>query len=195
MTTSETGGWHQAVPVGPMGGAAKVIEPIPDPVETDAVDLKLLRLLSEDARISRRQLAMEVGMSAPAVGERLARLERLGVIRGYSVAVDWARLGYSMEVYLNVLIVPGWDSGQVISDLANFPEIESVSSISGAYDLLARMHVRDHQHLTRLLYNGIWQMPSIQRTETQLCFASAPHWKFSTRLLEHMENDSKGAPH
>lgn len=170
----------------PLRGMASAIEPIPDVVETDSVDIQLLQLLAQDSRVSQRHLAREVGMSAPAVGERIARLERLGVIRGYSVSVDWARLGYSMEVYLSVVAVAGADIGQLITDLSQFPEVESVSAISGTYDLLSRLRVRDHQHLTRVLINGIWQLSAVQRTDTQLCFASAPQGSFTAMLLDQL---------
>lgn len=49
----------------------------------DEVDLRILRLLAEDARMSIRSVGREIGMSAPSVTERISRLERAGVIRGY----------------------------------------------------------------------------------------------------------------
>lgn len=158
--------------VAPLGGTASAVEPIPDRVPTDSVDLQLLRLLAQDSRTSQRALARMVGMSAPAVGERIARLERLGVIQRYSISVDWARLGYAMEVFLNILAVSGANIGELITELKSLPEVEFVNSVSGAFDLQARVRVRDHQHLTRLLINRIWQIPTIQRTETQLSFAT-----------------------
>lgn len=55
----------------------------------DAVDLRLLQLLTQDARLSQRSLAWDLGMSAPAVGERFSRLERHCVILGCSSRLDW----------------------------------------------------------------------------------------------------------
>ena len=136
-----------------------------------------------------------VGMSAPAVGERIARLERLGVIQRYSISVDWARLGYAMEVFLNILAVSGANIGELITELKSLPEVEFVNSVSGAFDLQARVRVRDHQHLTRLLINRIWQIPTIQRTETQLSFATVSQRDFTQNLLgyirDHNERSSK----
>src|SRR3954453_20458750 len=68
----------------------------------DEVDRRILVLLSEDCRRSQRALARELGMSAPAVGERIGRLERLGVIRGYGIQVDWSAAGYPTTVYLSI---------------------------------------------------------------------------------------------
>ena len=72
-------------PLGSIGGFAA--EPSP-PVALDVTDLRMLLLLSEDARISQRSLARELGMSAPAVADRLARLLRQGVITGYGVRLN-----------------------------------------------------------------------------------------------------------
>ena len=181
--------------VAPLGGTASAVEPIPDRVPTDSVDLQLLRLLAQDSRTSQRALARMVGMSAPAVGERIARLERLGVIQRYSISVDWARLGYAMEVFLNILAVSGANIGELITELKSLPEVEFGNSVSGAFDLQARVRVRDHQHLTRLLINRIWQIPTIQRTETQLSFATVSQRDFTQNLLgyirDHNERSSK----
>ncbi|MGI8948109.1 MAG: Lrp/AsnC family transcriptional regulator [Ornithinimicrobium sp.] len=75
--------------------------------DLDAVDLQLLRLLSEDSRQSQRSLARELGMSPPAVAERMNRLERSGVIRNYSIDVDWGSFGLPLLAFIDVVTVPG----------------------------------------------------------------------------------------
>ncbi|TIT50747.1 MAG: winged helix-turn-helix transcriptional regulator, partial [Mesorhizobium sp.] len=57
-------------------------------VDLDAADMKILRLLEEDARISTAELARSVGLSAPSVAERLKRLQENGVIEAYSVRIN-----------------------------------------------------------------------------------------------------------
>ena len=79
----------------PLAGLLEVSAPYPSEVaHLDDVDRRLLSLLAADARVSQRKLARELHMSPPAVGERIARLERAGVIRGYTVSIGWASLGY-----------------------------------------------------------------------------------------------------
>lgn len=167
----------------PLGGLTQSIEPTPDEVPFDEIDVALLRLLAEDSRMSQRQLARSVNMSAPAVGERVARLERTGIIRQYSLSVDWARLGYPVVVYLPVVAVSGSDIGGLINALCELPEVEAVSVVSGAYDLLVRLRVRNHKHLSGLLLNQIWQIPMLQRTETLLCLAESKQDSFTQKLL------------
>jgi DNA-binding Lrp family transcriptional regulator len=126
-------------------------------------------------------------MSAPAVGERLARLERMGVIQGYTVAVDWALLGYPVVVYLPVVATAGADLGQLILTLGQQPEVEQISVVSGAHDLMVRLRVRDHAHLSEILLNRIWQIPGVQRTETLISLAEMHPKAVAMELLNELE--------
>lgn len=167
----------------PLGGLSQAIRPVPEEEHFDAVDVALLRHLASDARQSQRTLARLVNMSAPAVGERIARLERVGVLQQYTVRVDWARLGYPTVVYLPVVAVSGTDIGALMNSLTELAEVEDINVVSGAYDLLVRMRVRDHKHLTEILLNAIWQIPTLQRTETLLCLAESKQESFTEKLL------------
>jgi Lrp/AsnC family transcriptional regulator, leucine-responsive regulatory protein len=73
----------------------------------DATNVALLRLLSDDPRLNASELARRVGMSAPAVRERLARLEEAKVIAGYRLLVDPAALGYPICAFVRVRPSPG----------------------------------------------------------------------------------------
>ncbi len=151
----------------PLRAVADVPVPVP-PVPLDDVDRQILVLLSQDSRRSQRALARELGMSAPAVGERIARLERLGVIQGYGVRVNWSAAGYPMTVYLIITAVQGYQQQDLVEQLALIPELEALDIVTGAMDMLARLRVRDHQHLRQLLMDCIWQIEGVQRTETAL---------------------------
>jgi Lrp/AsnC family leucine-responsive transcriptional regulator len=144
---------------------------ISDPASLDATDVRLLMLLSVDGRSSQRSLGRELGMSPPAVAERLARLERQGVIQGYGVRLDWGALGYPTIVYLTVTAMHGAAQGEIISQLAALREVEEVLLVTGGIDMLVRVRVRDHTHLRHLLINDVWRIDGIQRTETSLTIA------------------------
>lgn len=170
-------------PLGSIGGYAAVPS---DRVPLDSVDLKLLLLLSGDARISQRSLARELGMSPPAVADRLARLHRQGVITGYGVRLDWSALGYPTIVYLTVTAVQGYEQGTIMARLAALPEVEEVMLVTGAFDMLVRVRVRDHTHLRDLLINSVWQIEGIQRTETSLTIAEMKPKNTASELLADM---------
>lgn len=152
----------------------------------DETDLRLLRLLSEDARLSQRALARELGMSAPAVGERVARLERQGVVTGYAARLDWNAIGYPTTVYLTVVAVLDYEQGQIMQALSEIAEVEEIMLVTGDIDLLVRVRVRDYTHLRDLLLNRIWHIEGIQRTETSMTLAEMPTSNTAVRLLTEM---------
>jgi Lrp/AsnC family transcriptional regulator, leucine-responsive regulatory protein len=170
----------------PLARLADVASPTVEKVEFDDLDLTLLRALAEDARQSQRALARAVGMSPPAIADRLARLERVGAIRGYRVDLDWAALGYPVVVYLAVTAGPGMDLSEIIRAIRELPEAQDMSVVTGGLDLLVRLRVRDHTHLRELLLNSIFRIPGVQRTETYLSLADAEPDNFAVALLDQM---------
>jgi len=169
----------------------------PDPTATlplDSTDLSILVLLLRDARVSVRRIAAEVGMSAPAVAERIGRLERNRIIRGYTAQVDWSRLGYGVTAYVAVTGVQGWEQVETVAALRNLFEVESVEIVTGASDLLVKLRVRDQQHLRDCLFDRVWKVPGVHRTETLMCLDDEPPKAFDLELAESLLAGSKPVP-
>ena len=160
------------------------------PAPLDAVDLRLLLLLSRDARLSQRSLARELSMSAPAIAERIARLERQGVITGYGVRLDWGALGLPTIVYLTITAMHGYQQGVIMDELTALPEVEEVLLMTGGFDMLVRLRVRDDSHLRDLLLNRVWQIEGIQRTETSITIAEMKPKNTAAELLSTMTTDA-----
>jgi len=118
--------------------------------------------------MSQRRLAREVGMSPPAVADRISRLERSGVIRGYRVDIDRTALGFGLVVYVGVVAVQGADQAEVVRALGALPEVEDVHVVTGPKDLLVRLRARDHEHLREVLFDRVWNLPGVERTETYI---------------------------
>lgn len=152
----------------------------------DATDLAILIHLLRDARSSVRGIAAAVGMSAPAVAERMSRMERSGVIGGYRAVVDWSRLGYGLTAYVSVTGVQGWEQHETVGALLKLPEVEQVEVVTGSYDLLVRLRVRDQDHLRRCLFDGLWKVPGVHRTETLICLGEGASKAFDLELAESL---------
>lgn len=106
----------------------------------DEVNTRLLALLAEDPRLSAAELARRVSMSAPAVRERIARLEQAGVIRSYRLDLDPAAFGLPVAAW--VRIRPGPGQLPRIADLAErTPEVAECYRISGDDCFLLKVHV------------------------------------------------------
>ncbi len=178
---------QQSVSVTGLAGIAGIATQPRAAVPLDDTDLRLLRLLSLDCRSSQRQLASQLGISAPTVGERMSRLERAGVIRGYAIQVDWQVLGSGVLVYLSVTAAAGWDLAEVMRSLWAITEVEEVSVVTGRLDMLVRLRVRDHVHLRALLINQVWQIGGVQSTETMTSMAEMPPKTFLTDVLTQMQ--------
>ncbi len=170
----------------PLAKLVEVSPPSKPKAEVDDLDLALLRALAADARQSQRALARQIEMSPPAVADRLARLERSGVIRGYRVDIDWAALGLPVVVYLAVTSGAGMDLSEIIREINELPEAETMSVVTGSLDLLVRLRVRDHTHLRQLLLTKIFQITGVQRTEAILSLADVEPDNFTATLLEEM---------
>jgi Lrp/AsnC family leucine-responsive transcriptional regulator len=175
--------WPEAA--GPLAGLSGVVSsPLPA-APLDHTDLRLLALLAADSRTSQRKLGRELNMSAPAVGVRIARLERAGVIQGYTVRVDWPAAGYPLHAYLS--ITASANLGGVLQALHGIPEVEDVAVVAGSMDLLARIRLRDHSHLKALMFDHVWQIAGVQRTETFLSLGEMPAKEFTRLLIEQQE--------
>ncbi|BDI21870.1 Lrp/AsnC family transcriptional regulator [Herbiconiux sp. L3-i23] len=168
----------------PMSGMARELEKQRTSVEVDDVDLELLRLLSRDSRVSQRQLARDVGMSPPAVGERIARLERQGLIRGYTTVVDWAALGFPILVYIPMTLTADADLDAILEELRGMPELVELTVVTGSFDMIARFRLRDHSHLQALLLDRIWPIRGLQRIETFLSLGEVIAERRLSEILE-----------
>lgn len=167
----------------PLGSLADTAAARSSPVPLDDTDRRILVLLSQDARQSQRALARELGMSAPAIRDRIARMERLGVICGYGVRLGWDAAGFPMIVYLTITTVQGYQQGGVVAGLSELPELEELVIVTGANDLLARFRVRDHVHLRELLMDHVWRIDGVQRTETSISIAELEPKNIVAELL------------
>ena len=116
----------------------------------DETNLRLLRALSDDPRLSMSALARQVGMSAPAVTERVVRLEQAGVIRGYRLEIDPAAVGLPVAAW--VRLRPGPGQLPKIAGLAQAtPEVVECHRITGEDCFLMKIHVAAIERLEEVL--------------------------------------------
>lgn len=116
----------------------------------DAIDSKLVRRLEKNARTPVAELARALGMSAPAVAERMKRLEEGGVIRRFTVDIDPAALGYPLSAYVRIRPTTGQVS-KIAELVGTLPEIVECDRITGDDCFLARAVVRSVGELERLI--------------------------------------------
>jgi Lrp/AsnC family leucine-responsive transcriptional regulator len=119
-------------------------------IELDATNLKLLEELEADARLSLAELGRRVGLSSPAVADRLERLEEAGIIKGYRAEIDPRALGYELTVVLRVRPAPR--ELKKVAELAQrTPEVVECHRITGDDCYLMKAHVRDVGHMEEVI--------------------------------------------
>jgi Lrp/AsnC family transcriptional regulator, leucine-responsive regulatory protein len=116
----------------------------------DARNLELLRLLQADPRTPVSGLARRIGMSAPAVKERLLRLEESGVIRGYRLELDPAALGLPVTVYVRVRPAAG-QLPKVIALAQSLPHVVECHRITGEDCFIVKVHLDAIENLDQVL--------------------------------------------
>jgi Lrp/AsnC family leucine-responsive transcriptional regulator len=116
----------------------------------DATNVRLLEELQQNARLSLAELGRRVGLSAPAVAERLQRLEADGTITEYRAEVDPRALGYTLSVVIRVRPAPR--ELRKVADLAQrTPEIVECHRITGEDCYFMKAHVRDVTHMEEVI--------------------------------------------
>ncbi|HST05322.1 MAG TPA: Lrp/AsnC family transcriptional regulator [Chloroflexia bacterium] len=118
--------------------------------ELDEVNLRILAELRREPRLTMAALGRRIGMSSPAVTERVRRLEEVGVIAGYRLDINPASLGLPIAVYVRVRPIPG--QVQRVAELAaQIPEVVECHRVTGEDCFIMKVHIPAMQQLDRLL--------------------------------------------
>jgi len=116
----------------------------------DAYNRKILMELQENARISYTELGKKVGLTGPAVKERVHKLEEQGVIKGYRAKIDLEKIGYSLMAIIHFKMSPG-SIYKFIEQLRTMPEIIEVNRITGGDNMVIKVALSESSHLERLI--------------------------------------------
>ncbi|MFC1435613.1 Lrp/AsnC family transcriptional regulator [Streptacidiphilus sp. N1-3] len=144
-------------------------------IELDTVDLEILRVMQNDARISNKDLAAMVGVAASTCLDRVARLRTSGVITGQRIQVDAAKLGRPLEAFLYIQVRPHRRPlvEPFVDHLLAQPEVRAVYHLTGPDDFLAHVATDTSQGLQRLVLDQLTVRDEVVRVLTNLVFQ---HW-------------------
>ncbi|HET9093472.1 MAG TPA: Lrp/AsnC family transcriptional regulator [Solirubrobacteraceae bacterium] len=138
---------------------------MPSHVKLDELDIQIINLLREDARRTITDIAVRVNLSPAPVKRRIDRLEELGVITGYTVAVDHALIGPSIEAFTELRYAGDADIDEILGAVEQIPEIVEVFTMAGDPDALLRIRVSDMEHL-RAVVNRLRRTGRVTGTKT-----------------------------
>jgi len=132
----------------------------------DEIDFKILRELLSNARLSCRQIAKRVGVTTGTVLSRMRRMEREGIIRGYSAILDHEKLGYELTVITEVVV----SKGRLIEmerEIAQHPSVCSVYDVTGQTDAIIIAKFKNRRELSNFT-KTLLALPYVERTNTHV---------------------------
>ncbi len=132
----------------------------------DDLDLRILRELVADARLSYREIAKRVGLSVGTTAKRIRDLEEKGFIKGYSAVVDAEKVGYDVVAIIEVIISEG-KLLEVEEAVAKSPNVYGVYDVTGASDAIIIARFKNRKELSKFV-KSILGMKYVQRTVTHV---------------------------
>lgn len=132
--------------------------------DTDAV---ILRLLQENGRIKRSEIAEAIGMSLPSTSERMRKLEERGVVTGYHATVDPKRVRYDITAFVRVRVDGSEYYTEFVKLVAGEPEILELHSITGEGSHILKLRTENTTTLEKLL-SRIQSWPGVAGTTTSI---------------------------
>lgn len=138
--------------------------------ELDGIDRVVLRHLQGDARLTHAELARRVGLSAPALQKRLRKLEQKGVIERYVTLVSREALGFDMLCFVQVTLRRHEPAAiaRFRDVVQGLPEVLECHHITGEYDYLLKVVVRNRKHLEQFLVETLTPIPGMDKIRTSL---------------------------
>lgn len=132
----------------------------------DETDKRILNAVIENSRLSLRQIAKKIGVSVATVMHRLNRLEHEKIIKKYAASLDYEKIGYDIEVIIEVRISKG-RLLDVEKKVAVHPNVFAVYDVTGAFDAIILARFKTRRQMDNFL-KKIQTYEFVERTETKL---------------------------
>jgi len=132
----------------------------------DETDVKILKALTLDARLSSRQIARQCGVSIGTVLSRMRKMENEGVIKGYSALLDHEKLGYELMVISEITVSKG-RLLEMENEIARLPNVCCVYDVTGLIDAVIIAKFKDREELSKFT-KRLLALPYVERTNTHV---------------------------
>lgn len=136
------------------------------------IDYKLIDLLQKNARITQSELAAAVGLSQPAVAERMRKLEQEGFITSYAARVDGRKLGKDITAFIGVGIDHPKYNAEFARRILALPDVLECHHVTGVDSYLLKVVTENTESLDRLISESLRTIPGVTRTHTTIVMSS-----------------------
>lgn len=134
----------------------------------DALDKQILEILQADGRASHVNIAEQVGVGHTRVRDRILRMEKAGVIKGYQAVIDPAVLGQGIHCIVQLEADQRMDFDSFVDQLLKIDEVVEVANLTGQVDAYIHVWARDIPHLRDILYNKLSVLPAHKSTTSSI---------------------------
>ena len=132
----------------------------------DKLDREIMGILIKDAKIPYTDIAKRLIVSPGTIHVRMKRLERLGIVRGATLIIDPAKIGYDMTAFVGIYLIKGSVYKDVIKEISKIPEIIEAYFTTGEYSIFAKVVCKNTEHLREVINDRLQPVTGISRTET-----------------------------
>ena len=154
----------------------------------DEIDLRILDMLQRNGKLSQAKIAGAVGLTTPSVNERIKKMERHGMIKGFVALLDHEKMGFPLTAYVDVALEhPRFEKG-FIDDLEKLLGVQECHYIAGEYAYRLKVKAADPATLADFLQRRLLAIKGVSQVRTQVSLASK---KESTLLPLVSETDEK----
>jgi Lrp/AsnC family leucine-responsive transcriptional regulator len=154
----------------------------------DEIDLRILDMLQRNGKLSQAKIAGAVGLTTPSVNERIKKMERHGMIKGFVALLDHEKMGFPLTAYVDVALEhPRFEKG-FIDDLEKLLGVQECHYIAGEYAYRLKVKAADPATLADFIQRRLLALKGVSRVRTQVSLASK---KESTLLPLVSETDEK----
>ena len=132
----------------------------------DEFDIKIIKELAKDGRMAYSAIATKIKISNTMVPQRINSLIELEILTGIKPIIDEKKVGYDWGAFTGITLNKDQDSGRIIEELKNIPEITECYYITGSFTLYIKIIAKDHEHMRKILYEKIDTIPGIAKTDS-----------------------------
>ncbi|MFK7971950.1 MAG: Lrp/AsnC ligand binding domain-containing protein [Bacteroidia bacterium] len=135
-------------------------------MQLDKLDRTILEALMKDARMPYLEISRMCGVSGATVHLRVQKLEKMGLIQGSRLMVDYKKLGLGVRAFLGLYLDQVDNYDDIFKRLEEVPEVVECHFTTGTYAMFVKVLCRDTNHLRDVLIEKIQNIPNVRRTET-----------------------------
>lgn len=136
--------------------------------EIDNTDLKILEILTQDAKKPYTEVAKKVYVSQGTIHVRMNKMEEAGIVERTTLRLNYSKLGYDITAFIGIYLQKSALYEKVLNELKKIQEITNIHYTTGNYSMFVKIHCRDTNHLKEVLHDKMQQVEGIERTETMI---------------------------